>query len=138
MASRKAVFASKRKSCSCNSSSLMTKIRPSSPGTRHIAAGSGVAVGVGVNVGVGGGVGVRVAVGEGVIVCVGEGITAVTGVFVGSEVVTSTDELLVHAATTAIVQNSNIIHLSSFNFTSLSSPISLITRISIETFRRYQ
>jgi len=67
---------------------------------------------------------VLVAVGEGVIVRVGEGegITAVTGVFVGSEVVTSTDELLVHAATTAIVQNSNIIHLSSFNFVYLSSP----------------
>ena len=68
------------------------------------------------------GVGVLVAVGEGVIVRVGEGegITAVTGVFVGSEVATSTDELLVHAATTAIVQNSNI--LSSFNFVYLSSP----------------
>jgi len=61
---------------------------------------------------VGRGIGVLVDVGESLIVGVGGNITPVVGVAVRGEADPLTDELLVHAATTAIIQNSNIISLS--------------------------
>jgi len=95
----------------------MTKIRPSSPGTWHIAAGSGVAVGVGVDVGVGEGNGVLVDVGERVTVGVGGGedVTATIGVAVAGETVTPAVGLLAHAvAVNTIIHKISITLVISF------------------------
>lgn len=90
-------------------------MRPSSPGTWHIAAGSGV--GVGVDVGVGEGNGVLVEVGERVTVGVGGGedVTVPIGVTVAGETVTPAVGLLAHAmAVNTIIHKISITLVISF------------------------
>jgi len=98
----------------------MPEIRPSFPGTWHTAVRSGVAVGTGVGVCVEEGIGVLVDVGESLIVGVGGSITPVVGVAVRREADSPTNELFVHAATTTMMQNSNIISLNEVIATSSS------------------
>ena len=72
---------------------------------------------------VGEGIGVLVDVGESLIVGVGGSITPVVGVAVRREADSPTNELLVHAATTTMMQNSNIISLNGVIATSFSYPV---------------